>query len=194
MQAETESKFGFPVIKAEDTEIIDFIGFNYAKSSKADDNKGIHFFLDDYQFTRIWRDPLKYIPILKKYGCALSPDFSLYCDMPMVMQMYNHYRRQWFGAFMQANCICTIPTVCWSNVNSFEWCFCGIPRNSTIAVSSTGTQKSKETKVKFLKGYMKMLEVLEPTKIIFFDDVPQECEGNIVHIENFTHKFRNGGK
>lgn len=34
----------------------DLIGFNYAKTHR-DKNVGIHFFLDDYQFERVWRRP-----------------------------------------------------------------------------------------------------------------------------------------
>ena len=32
----------------------EFIGFNYAAGAKERENKGVHFFIDDYQFTRIW--------------------------------------------------------------------------------------------------------------------------------------------
>ena len=31
-----------------------WIPFNYAKTAKDRKNKGIHFFVDDYQFTMLW--------------------------------------------------------------------------------------------------------------------------------------------
>lgn len=34
----------------------DWIGFNYAKTCKRPEKKGVHFFLDDYQFNRLWTD------------------------------------------------------------------------------------------------------------------------------------------
>ena len=49
----------------------DLIGFNYAKSSK-EKNVGIHFYVDDYQFERVWNAPEKYIDILSEYDCIYS--------------------------------------------------------------------------------------------------------------------------
>ena len=39
------------------------IGFNYVKTEK-DTDCGVHFFIDDYQFERIWRNPRRGIPPL----------------------------------------------------------------------------------------------------------------------------------
>lgn len=83
-----------------------------------------------------------------------------------------------------------IPTICWSNQESFEWCFDGEPTHSVVAVSSVGTQNSKESKQRFFAGYMEMMKRLEPTQIIFYGNVPEECKGNIVHIKQFSDKFR----
>jgi hypothetical protein len=151
---------------------------------------GVHFFLDDYQFNRCWNAPDKYIPILQKYKCVLSPDFSLYADFPKAIQIYNHYRKHWLGAYWQLNGIEVIPTICWSDKDSFEWCFDGEPVGGTVAVSSVGTQRSAATKELFLAGYQEMMKKLKPTQIIFYGSVPQECEGNIIKISAFQDKFR----
>ena len=58
-----------------------------------------------------------------------------------------------------------------------------------VAVSSVGTQNSKEKKQRFLDGYREMIKRLEPTQIIFYGNVPNECKGNIVHIKQFSDKF-----
>ena len=34
-----------------------------------------------------------------------------------------------------------------------------------------------------------MLKRLEPTQIIFYGKVPDECKGNIIHIKPFSDKF-----
>ena len=82
-----------------------------------------------------------------------------------------------------------IPTVCWSDKESFEWCFDGEPTQSVVGVSSVGTQKSKDTKRKFLDGYFEMVDRLQPTQIIFYGNVPEECNGNIVRVKQFTDKW-----
>ena len=56
---------------------IKLLPFNFAMSNK-DTDYFIHFFLQDYQFNRIWNNPSKYIEILKRYKGIIMPDFSLY--------------------------------------------------------------------------------------------------------------------
>lgn len=47
----------------------------------------VSFFIDDYQFERIWNDPYPYIERLREFPCALTPDFSLYMDIPMAIKI-----------------------------------------------------------------------------------------------------------
>lgn len=96
---EGEGIFNIPIINATDNidNLENLIGFNYAMSSKKKDC-GVHFFLDDYQFQRLWNNPEKYIEVLMKYPFVLSPDFSLYSDYPRALQIYNHYKKHWLAA------------------------------------------------------------------------------------------------
>ena len=182
-------EYGIPMIEATQYDGADFIGFNYAKSTKDPESKAVHFFLDDYQFNRVWTDPDRYIEMLKRYKYVLTPDFSLYTDFPKALQIYNHYRKHWLGAYWQMFGINVIPTVCWSDQESFEWCFDGEPEQSVVAISAVGTQKSKESKKRFIDGYFEMTKRLKPTHIIFYGSVPEECKWNIVHIKCFVDKW-----
>lgn len=167
----------------------DWIGFNYAKSTKDCEGKGVHFFLDDYQFCRLWSNIDRYIPMLQRFRYVMSPDFSTYTDFPKVMQIYNHYRKHWCAAYMQEAGIQVIPTISWSTPDSYDWCFDGEPEGGTVAVSSVGCMNSKEKKALFLAGYEEMVRRLQPETIIFYGSVPDECMGNIVRIRAFTDKF-----
>lgn len=187
--AEFTRKYNIPVIKPSDFCGTDFIGFNYAKSERNKPDKAVHFFLDDYQFERVWNNPETYVELLRQFPCVLAPDFSLYMDFPVAMQLYNHYRKHWIAAYWQSNGINVIPTICWSNEKSFEWCFDGEPCGATVAVSSVGTQLNKQAKQAFLLGYNEMIERLHPEKIIFYGKIPDECRGNIVRIRQFTDKW-----
>lgn len=181
------NKWNIPTLKGIDKfdEKVQFIGFNYAKTCEKQQKTdfGVHFFLDDFQFNRLWNRPDKYIPLLSKFKYVLSPDFSMYTDYPKAMQMWKHYQKHWLGAYMELFGIKVIPTVGWSDKDSFKWCFDGEPRNSIVAVSSIGTQKDKESKQLFLEGYNKMLEVLKPTKILFWGNIPNEIDkSNVIHM------------
>ena len=167
-----------------------FISFNYAKTEKEKGKKGIHFFLDDYQFIRLWNSPDKYLEMLKQFDSICAPDFSLYLDYPKAMQVWNHYRKMWLSAYMQEYGINVVPTACWSDEDSFEFCFDGMPKHSIIAVSSVGTMKGKVSSELFELGYKEMLKRLEPTKILFHGLIPDWVDQkNIITIGNVNERF-----
>ena len=166
-----------------------FIGFNYAASCKNRADKVVHFFLDDYQFNRLWNNIDRYVGMLGQFRYVLSPDFSTYTDFPKAIQIYNHYRKHWVGAYLQEAGIQVIPTISWSTPDSYGWCFDGEPEGGTVAVSSVGCMNSREKRQLFLSGYNAMVERLHPESIIFYGSVPEECKGNIVRIQAFQDKF-----
>lgn len=182
-------QFDIPQIKPTQCDIKEWVGFNYAKSCKDPEGKGIHFFLDDYQFVRVWNRIDDYMSVFERFGCVMTPDFSTYTDYPKALQIYNHYRKHWIGAYLQNSGIEVIPTISWSDPKSFEWCFDGEPVGSSVAVSSVGCLHSKTKKALFLAGYTEMMQRLRPEKIIFYGTVPEECNGNIVSIGTFQDKF-----
>ena len=146
---------------------------------------GVSMYVDDYRIHRLWATPDRYIPILQRAGVVLSPDFSLYTDTPVALNIYNHYRKHWLGAYWQRNGITVIPTICWADESSFEYCFDGEPVGGVVSVSSVGTQRYADSKCAFLRGYDAMLERLTPEVILFFGNVPAECKGNICPVEAF---------
>jgi hypothetical protein len=183
--------YDIPLLSPETFTDCELIGFNQAKTCKERGNKAVHFFLYDYQFERIWNRPDAYVDMLKQFKCIFSPDFSVYCDYPRALQIYNHYRKHWIGAYMQINGISVIPTIGWSNEDSFEWCFDGETKGSAVAVSSVGTQKNKQAKELFMNGYKEMLERLEPTQILFYGKVPSEIKDDrVINMSAFQERFR----
>lgn len=188
-----KGKYGIPQINLTQYEKCDWIGFNYARSEKDRAEKGIHFFLDDYQFNSIWQTPDKYINMFQQFKYIMSPDFSTYTDFPKAIQIYNHYRKHWIGAYMQENGIDVIPTISWSTPDSFEWCFDGEPEGGTVAVSSVGAANSRTKNELFMAGYNEMLSRLSPQVILFMGKVPEGCRGNIVQIQAFQERFKKKG-
>lgn len=184
-----EGQYAIPEIEPTQFDNAEFVGFNYVRGANGVESKAVHFFLDDYQFTRVWTDPDRYIPMLQRFKYVLTPDFSLYTDFPKALQIYNHYRKHWLGAYWQMHGINVIPTIGWSDMESFEWCFDGEPTHSVVAVSSVGTQVKKEARQQFLEGYLEMMERLHPEQIIFYGKVPEECKGNIVRVQAFSDKW-----
>lgn len=160
----------------------EFIPMNYAKTEKNPPGKNLHCFVDDYQFIRLWNQPDRYIPLLQRFRSVCSPDFSTYTDMPLAMQIYNHYRKHWLAAYWQLHGMTVYPTISWSTPDSYEWCFDGEPEGGIVAVSSVGTQNNKEAKRLFLLGYEEMMKRLNPTFVIFYGKVPEECDWNVIRV------------
>lgn len=198
---ENLNKAAFPGVGMYDTPIIqplldvpacEFIPFSIALKCRNKTDKGVHFFIDDYRFKRIWTQPDRYLEMLSGFEYVLSPDFSMYPDMPLSMQIYNHYRKHWLATYWQAHGIKVIPTICWADQSSFDWCFDGEPRHSTVAVSSVGCGVILEAKGGFRAGYEEMLRRLEPETILFYGSVPDGIadDDRIVHIEPYYKSVR----
>ena len=183
-----EGEYNIPIIKPENITAEKFIGFNYAKTSKEQSDTCVHFFVDDYQFARVWNNPDRYIKLLSEFKCVCTPDFSTYVDYPKAVQIYNHFRKHWLGAYWQMCGIKVVPTISWSDKGSFEWCFDGEPKHGTVAVSSVGAQSNRNSKDLFLSGYDEMMKRLMPETVIFYGTIPKECYGNIVGVLLFTLK------
>ena len=190
-----EGEFEIPLIKPEPyVPVKEYIPFNYASSTRSSrDEKGIHFFIHDYQFENLWTRREKYGDMLKQFKAVMSPDFSPYMDWPIMVQRWNHYRKHLLGTWMQDIGCRVYPTVTWSDERSLEWCFDGEPAYATVCVSSVGMMKKKEDRILFMRGYDRMLEVLQPETILFYGSVPKECDGNIVMIDPFQKRaYRKG--
>ncbi len=136
----------------------------------------IHFFLDDYRFERVWNRPFKALTFLKGYEMALTPDFSLYHDWPLTLQLWNTYRSRWCGCFWQAQGLTVIPTVSWGTEESYRFCFTGIPRRSVVAISTVGVDfRHLLTHYLFVNGYREMVKRLEPVQVLCYGLLPFSC-------------------
>lgn len=172
---------------------LEAVGFNYMLGCKHPENKVLHFFLDDYQFERVWKEPNKYLPYLQKFKYVVAPDFSLYTDHPKAVQIFNHYRKHWCARYWQENGVNVIPCLCWSTPDSFEWCFDGEPKHSTVCVSTIGGFGNHvNNKDAWVAGYREALERLEPEHVILFGkEYPEtkcNCQTSTIRNEQLHRK------
>ena len=191
----TNDFWQMPVIKNNNFIPEDLIGFNYAKTSKQK-NCGVHFYVDDYQFERIWNNPEKYVDILFDYDCILSPDFSLYMDMTMPLKIWNVYRSRQIGAYYQSKGIKVIPTIQWAEKETFEFCFKGIPKGSIVSVSTIGVKENKDALKIWNDGMQEMIRQIDPSTIIIYGGKLDFDYGDIktVYFENKVTEKWSGKK
>lgn len=74
-QFESDGVFELPVIRRETIALEGIALTGYDKLSSGETDQIIHFFLDDYKFESLWKDPEPKIERLKEYRAVLSPDY-----------------------------------------------------------------------------------------------------------------------
>ncbi len=150
----------------------------------------VHFFLDDYRFESVWNRPRKALEALAPYDVLLTPDFSLYRDWPLSLQIYNVYRSRWCGCFWGSQGFRVIPTISWSTAESYDFCFLGVPRRSVTAVATVGVDLSHPLEYQlFVDGFREMVRRLEPGRVICYGPVPTMCR-EMVDIKAYPTRWQ----
>ena len=178
--------YDIPEIFGEVYEPCEFEPFDKMNVCKWPEDTCLHFFRDDYVFERVWRKPDYYIDKMRPFKAVMSPDFSMYTDWPIAVQIFSHYKKHYLAARMQEAGMTVYPTINWSDERSFAWCFDGEPKHATVCVSSVGITRDKEERMAFLAGYEAMMETLEPETILYYGNIIKGVTGNIIPIESFS--------
>lgn len=135
-------------------------------------NQWVHFYEDDYLFERIWRNPKRYLEILREYNGVILPDFSVYRDMPYVMQLWNIYRSRAIGSWLQMQGIKVIVNIRYANQRTYKRCCDGISQHCVIAVGTHGTIKNKVDRQFFSEGLDVIVKTLKPIRIVVYGAAP----------------------
>lgn len=149
-----------------------------------------HFYEHDRAFESVWRNPAKYASILKNYPSVIAPDWSQYCDMPKFFNLYNLYRNRIITAYWQQEGLQVIPSVSWSDVDSFAYCFDGLPQNSLLAVGSIGVSHCPASLRLWRIAVSNILERLHPIGLLIYGthiefDNPQQVP--VYYFQDFIH-------
>ena len=190
----TEGAYGMPTLEPVDYVPERLLGFNYAKSSQ-DFSATIHFYLDDYLFERVWQNPDKYMPILSQFRAVMTPNFSIYLDMPEAMKIWNTFRARLLGQMFQDYGMTVIPIVYWSDERSYDWCFDGIPEGGTISVNNIGNWVPA-AKDLWHTGIQELIVRKHPNRILLYgNDVHEDFDfggTEVLYYENsITRRLKN---
>lgn len=183
-----------PIIKTSKELPNQLIPFSKAMATDNYD-QWVCFYEDDYKFEQIWNDPWKCLSKLKNFKGVISPDFSLYRDLPFPIQLYNLYRSKAVGYWLQANGIQVIPNVRWGGKVSYYEACSGVEKNKTIAVGTHGNVKNVENRQWLNDGLDTVIKILTPQNIVFYGAVPPSVIGvirmqgvNVISFESYTSR------
>lgn len=161
----------FPVIRPTHEVPNRLIPFSKAVNCK-DRDQWVHFYEDDFHFERLWDDPARWLDTLKGFRGVILPDFSVYRDMPLIVQLYNIYRSRAIGCWLQMNEVKVICNLRWGDRRTHRLCCDGAPRCCVIAVGTHGTLKDCEDRRCFVEGLATVVALLQPTAIVVYGDAP----------------------
>lgn len=80
----------------------------------------ICFYEHDIRFRDILTATKEQLASLKKFKGVISPDCSLYYDMPLVLQMANTYLNRQIGHYLQEQGLYVIPNVRWGDERTYK--------------------------------------------------------------------------
>ena len=163
------------------------------KSNFFDYDCWVCFYELDYLFIRFWNNPKKYLNRLKKFRGIISCDFSVYVNMPLVMQKYHIYMGRALANWLIENGVKVIPNVRLGDERTYKFAFDGLFKGDTIAIGTIGTTKISVEKKLIINAINKTIEVLEPTDIVIYGSLPKKIKDNYpkvkFHIyENYNFK------
>lgn len=167
------------------------IPFTQRRSTK-DCREFVHFYEYDEKFASVMTATNKYLNELRQFRGVISPDCSLYTDMPLVVQMANTYMNRAVGSFLQSQGIYVIPNVRWGDERSYtckyfpdKFAFLGVDKNSIVSIGTYGCIRGKDNKRRFHKGLEAMLEELTPQAVVVYGTMPEDVFSDYYSCTNF---------
>lgn len=194
---EFTSKNQFPIVEPYSGDIPEILCSVHRLRKKPDTLlRGIcgHFFTPDSNIEPYWTHPFRYLQWLKTLGYVTSTDFSLYTNMVLMQKLWNSFRNKLMSAFLQRNDVNLIPAPSWGDLENIESYMEGWPKNSLIAINSTGIGHDKRSQYIWLEGYHAMLDILKPVHILRYGAyIEGECkEISTFYPNNNKPHFRYG--
>ena len=166
----------------------------FSKAMKTNDyDQWVHFYENDCGFERVWNNPKRYLSRLKRFNGIITPDFSLYRNMPLVMQQWNTFRGKALGYWWQKQGLQVLPNVRTSDKRSFAFSCYGVPHNAPICIGTHGCIKKRENRDFFKAGLEYVIKELNPSHIIFYGALPEEildiCATKKINVHHFLSEY-----
>lgn len=186
--AQFEGYYDMPVIDVRlDIEIKEMIPYSEITSIKTKNGFFCHFYEFDYRFDGrdgVWNSLIQCndfkrgfnLDKLEGLSGIISPDYSLYMDMPRCMQIWNIYRSRTVCYYLNKIGYLCIPNVRWTDEESYKYAFDGLAKGCAVAVGTLGCSKDDFDKRLFLEGFKQMLQVVEPSAVIIYGSLTKEIK------------------
>ena len=170
------------------------IPFSERKKS-TDYSEFVCFYEHDIKFRNILTATKEQIDELKKFAGVISPDCSLYYDMPLVLQMTNTYLNRQIGHYLQTQGIYVIPNVRWGDERTYTriiptevpFAFLGLEKHGIYSIGTYGCCKTSEYKHHLREGLRSFIKEIKPKMILVYGAMPESIFGEFKSDIQFVH-------
>lgn len=185
-----------PLIKTPGEFIIPYKMILFSERNKSKNyEEFVCFYEHDIRFRDILTATKEQIDSLKKFKGIISPDCSLYYDMPLVLQMTNTYLNRQIGHYLQTQGIYVIPNVRWGDERSYTriiqneipFAFLGIEKHGIYSIGTYGCCKTTEYKHHLSEGLRSFIKEIEPKIILVYGAMPDSIFGEFKKDVKFVH-------
>lgn len=185
-----------PLIKKPDEFIIPKSMIPFSERNKSENfEEFVCFYEHDIRFRDILTATKELISSLKKFKGVLSPDCSLYYDMPLILQMTNTYLNRQIGHYLQTQGIYVIPNVRWGDERSYTriipdeppFAFLGLEKHGIYSIGTYGCCKTAEYKHHLREGLRSFIKEIEPEIVCVYGAMPDSIFGEFKKDVQFVH-------
>lgn len=166
-----------------------------------DGNQWLHFFVDDCRIEAVWDNPEYYLSGIQRFAGIISPDLSIYRDLPIAWQFFNTYRNRALSFWFSKQGVPVIPNIRWGDERSYSFCFDGIEPHGVVCISSHGVLSNAEDRRYFSNGLDEMMARLSPATVLVYGAMPPDIFGKhhgqgtqFVHFESDVQRAHKGGR
>lgn len=182
-----EGDYDMPVIGClDDISKIDYLSlYSDLQDYQKTDNTCVCFYQYDHVFdgvhglynSIIYQDENRLVLFRERFKNVkyiVGPDYSLFGDFPVALQIFNIYKSRVCMAWLKANTnAIIIPNIRWTFDFSYEFAFDGIMKGSNIAISILGQIRDKDNRKMFFDGFKEAIDRIEPKSILVYGFVTE---------------------
>ncbi len=185
-----------PTIKKPDKIIVPSSMIPFTKRRLSNNHsEALVFYEHDICFRDLLTAVDDYIDELSKFPVIVSPDCSLYVDMPLVLQIANTYLSRQIGHYLQTKGFYVVPNVRWGDERSYTriistevpFAFLGVEKHSIVSIGTYGCSKTKEEIYNLREGLRAMLKELSPEVVLVYGAMPNAVFKEFLDSSQFIH-------
>ena len=154
------------------TSVRELVRFRDRPMTASTSDSVVHFYASDDKLRSVLANPRKTLGRVQSFAAVITPDFSMYRNLPRHQRVFHTWSNRAVGALYQSHGIKVIPNIRWSRDEDFDFCFDGVPSDSAVAVSAHGCCARREDRAYFRRGLEEMMRRVEPSTVIVHGPKP----------------------